>query len=186
MFAFLLILLVVLVIIIAYNMSIFAVVGGKVRDRATALIMILRTPVGVKEIRNKYIKTDSQPPHITLGYLEKGFNEDEILKHLRSIRPAPIEFEKWKHTDTFIGLIPKNIDEIKRIVGPIAKYITNGPRGGYHMSLAYKPGEHRLDEYAHKKAHESVHVPMKCPVVEIRLAKLMGDTWIKYKSAYYD
>lgn len=160
--------------------------GGKVRDRAAALIMILKTPIGVKEIRNKYIKTDGQPPHITLGYLGKGFNEEEILRHLRSIRPAPIEFEQWKHTETFIGLIPKNINEIKRIVEPIAKYISKGPRGGYHMSLAYKPGDAPLDDYAHKKAHELVQTPMKCPVIEIRLAKLMGDTWVKYKSAYYD
>lgn len=161
-------------------------VGGKIRDRGTALIMILRTPVGVKEIRNKYIKTDNQPPHITLGFLEKGFNEDEIMRHLRSIKPAPIEFEEWKHTETFIGLIPKNIDEIKRIVEPIAQYISNGPRGGYHMSLVYKPSSAPLDEYAYKKAHELVQTPIKCPVLEIRLAKLMGDIWIKHKSAYYD
>lgn len=183
--------LIVLIIIIAFILSYFwsyseTINGGAVRDRATALIMILKTPVGVREMRNKYIKSDKQPPHITLGYLEKGFDENVILKHLRSIRPAPIEFEDWKHTNTFIGLIPKNMDEINRIVGPISKYISNGPRGGYHMSLAYKPESALLDNYAHKKAHELVQTPFKSPVLEIRLMKLMGDTWVKYKSALYD
>ena len=181
------IIIIVLIAFIAYNLfPINAIYGGKVRDRGTALIMILKTPVCVKEIRNKYIRTDGQPPHITLGYLDKGFDEEAILKHLRSIRPGPIEFDKWKHSETFIGLVPKNIDEVKKILEPIAQYISNGPRGGYHMSLAYKPNEAPLDAYTHKKVHDLLQLPIKCPVLEIRLAKLMGDTWIKHKAAYYD
>lgn len=186
MFKICLLIIIITLIIIAYNLfNYHSIKGGNVHEQGTALIMILKTPVGIKEMRNKYIKTDNQPPHITLGYLEKGFDEIAILKHLRSIKPDPIIFEKWKHTETFIGLIPKNIDDLKKIVHPISKYITNGPRGGYHLSLAYKRDYLRLDDYAHKKAHELIKIPIKCPVIEIRLAKKIGDTWIKYKSAYY-
>lgn len=153
-------------------------------DTELVAILVLKTPLAVQEMRKKYIKTDDQPPHITLGYLK--CNDDElkgILKHVRSIKPNPIVFEEWKHTKTFIGLMPKNIDEIKRIMGPMEKYVETGPRGGYHMSVAYRPHSAVLDASAHKNAHDDIHVPLICPVKELRIAKKVhNQDWVKYKS----
>lgn len=161
--------------------------GGMAADTNIAVIMVLKTPIGVQEMRKKYIKTDSQPPHITLGYLRPNFDESELLRHLRRARPNPVLFNKWKHTKTFIGLIPSNTQAIDRVIRPIKRYIKSGPRGGYHMSLAYRAGSAPLDEYTHKKAHKLIETPIICPVREIRIAKRRpGQPWQKYKSVVYD
>lgn len=160
--------------------------GGRNQDIETVAILVLKTPIGVQEMRKKFIKTDTQPPHITLGYLPPDFNEEEILKHLRSIKPNPIIFEDWRHTKSFIGLIPQNPEEIDRIIGPMAEYMEAGPRGGFHMSIAYKPQSASLDEYTHKKVHEDIHTPIVCPVKEIRISRRRGhQDWVKYKSVQY-
>jgi len=182
------ILLIIFILVIVLAMSIFQslplVLGGAAEK--TVAIMILKTPLGVQEMRKKYIKTDTQPPHITIGYLNDGFDEKELLRHLRNVRPEPIIFDKWKHSESFIGLIPKNVDEIKRIIGPMAKYVDTGPRGGYHMSIAYRPQSQVLDAYTHKKAHDLIQVPVVCKVKEIRISKYKNGDWYKYKSVVYD
>ncbi len=157
--------------------------GGK--DNDLIAIIVLKTPLGVQEMRKNYIKTDSQKPHITLGYLSSDFDEQAVFKHLRSIKPNPIVFDKWNHTKSFIGLLPQNTDEIKRIIGPMAKYITTGPRGGYHMSIAYRANSAPVDGHTHKKAHDLIQVPISCPVAEVRFSKRKNGEWEKYKSVTY-
>ncbi len=160
-------------------------VGGF--DEKIAAILVLKTPLGVQEMRKAYIKTDTQPPHITLGYMnDLGDNEKEVFAQLRIMNPDPIVFEQWKHTKSFIGLIPKNVDEIKRITKPLDKYIDTGPRGGYHMSIAYRPHSQDLDSNTHKKAHELISIPITCKVKELRFSKFKNGEWIKYKSILYD
>jgi len=157
--------------------------GGKSND--LAVVIILKTPLGVQEMRKNYIKTDTQKPHITLGYLNKDFDEDVVLKHLRSLTPQPIVFNKWKHTKSFIALIPENISEITKIIGPMSKYIETGPRGEYHMSLAYRAKSAPLDDYTHKKAHDLIEIPISCKVAEVRISKQKNGEWTKYKSVEY-
>jgi hypothetical protein len=178
------ILLVVVLLIVAYYITYNGYIeGGK--DVETVVIMVLKAPLGVQEMRKKYIKTDTQPPHITLGHLSPGFDEDLVLKHLRYIKPNPIEFQDWRHTKTFIGLIPQNMEEIDRIVGPMHKFL-EPPKEGYHMSIAYRPQRASLDEYTHKKVHEAIHTPIICPVKEIRIARRQhGGEWVKYKTIQY-
>lgn len=160
--------------------------GGAASDTETAVIMILKTPFGVQEMRKRYIKTDDQPPHITLGYLYPDFDEKRVLTHLRKIKPQQIIFNRWKHTKTFIGLLPANIDEINRIIGPMKRDIEAGPRGGYHLSLAYRPKSAPLDTYTHKRAHKDIQLPLTCDVREIRIARRRpGQPWKKYKSIMY-
>lgn len=180
---FLIMLLVVILAMIFFS-SWPPIIGGAAEK--TVAIMILKTPIGVQEMRKKYIKTDTQPPHITIGYLNEGFDEKELLQHLRNIKPEPIIFDKWKHSESFIGLIPKNVNEIKRVIGPMAKYVETGPRGGYHMSLAYRPQSQKLDNYTHKKAHDLINVPFACKIKEIRISKYKHGDWYKYKSVIYD
>jgi len=180
----LLILFICIALFITYSFPEKRISGGK--DHDMVVVIILKTPIGVQEMRKKYIKTDTQKPHITLGYLSKDFDEKVILEHLRSIKPEPIVFEKWKHTKSFIGLLPTNINEIKRIAGPMEKYIETGPRGGYHMSIAYRAQSAPLDEYTHKKAHDLIKVPITCKVAEVRLSRKKHGEWVKYKSVIYD
>jgi hypothetical protein len=185
-----LILVICIAIYIYYSGNVFfkgkhggSVSGGKSND--LAVVIILKTPLGVQEMRKNYIKTDSQKPHITLGYLNKDFDEDVVLKHLRSLNPAPIVFNKWKHTKSFIALLPENISEINKIIGPMDKYIETGPRGGFHMSLAYRAKSAPLDDYTHTKAHKLIEIPITCKVAEVRISKRKHGEWTKYKSVEY-
>lgn len=183
MWKFFIILVLILAVLVCKQKS--KVSGSGEKNNALVAIIVLKTPLGVQEMRKNYIKTDTQQPHITLGYLSKDFDEQEVLKHLRSIKPNPIVFDKWKHTKSFIGLLPQNIDEIKRIMGPMEKYIKTGPRGGHHMSIAYRAQSAPVDQNTHKKAHDLISVPISCPVAEVRFSKRKNGEWEKYKSVSF-
>lgn len=187
MWTFLIIVLLV-VMALLFSMRGFASrnVNGGFSEKIAA-ILVLKAPIGVQEMRKKYIKTDNQPPHITLGYIDNfDGNEKDIFKQLIQCNPEPIVFEQWKHTKSFIGLIPKNVDEIERIIHPLKKYIDTGPRGGYHMSIAYRPESQELDPIAFKKAHELISTPLTCKIKEIRFTRYSKGEWTKFKSILFD
>lgn len=186
MWTFLIIVLVVMALLFSYTTFLKNNVIGGFSDKIAA-ILVLKAPIGIQEMRKKYIKTDTQPPHITLGYIDslEGCDKD-IFKQLAQCNPEPIVFEQWKHTKSFIGLIPKNVDEIERIINPFKKYINAGPRGGYHMSIAYRPESQELDPIAFKKAHELISIPLSCKIKEIRFTRYSKGEWIKFKSILFD
>jgi hypothetical protein len=152
-------------------------------NNETSIILILKTPDGVHEAKKKFIASDTQAPHLTLGTLKEGFDEQKVINHLKSIKPIIIKFDKWKHTKTFIGLIPSNINDINDIVNPIKSEFRVGPRGGYHMSLAYRSHSKPLDPITFKSIHSLVETPMECPIKEIHINKrYIGESWYNYKT----
>lgn len=160
-------------------------------DKEMVVILVLKTPDGVKEMRKRYVSTDKSPPHITLGNLRGDITKDEMNKLITYFRELnskknrlrEINFKKWKHTKTFIALLPEEMKALDKVVDPIRDMFAHGPRGGYHMSLAYRPKSQPLDQIAFKDAHKYINTPFTAPIIEARISRRYpGEAWEVYKT----
>lgn len=153
----------------------------------TMVVLTVKAPDGVRNMRRRYVSTDLSPPHVTLGTLRNDLTSEEMNKLIAYLRGlgsgTELSFKKWKHTKTFIALLPEEVDVLDKIVDPIRDLFAHGPRGGYHMSLAYRSKSQPLDPVAFTHAHEFVQTPFAAPIIEARISrKYPGESWETYKT----
>lgn len=162
------------------------IVGG--RDTTYAVTIICKMPIQVQEMRKKYIKNDGLPPHVTLGYLAPGFDAKEVMGKLRDFRDKTIRFNHIKFTTSFIALIPSDASQLSQLAKSLGHDLQAGPRGGYHLSLAYREKGAPLAPSAAMFAQREIQdkIPIESKVSEIRISKRRhGGPWVKFKTVQF-
>jgi hypothetical protein len=183
-------LLILLLLVVAWlllsGLSNEPVVGG--RDTTYAVTLICKMPIQVQEMRKKYIKNDNLPPHVTLGYLDPDFDAKEVMAKLRKFKDKTIRFNHLKVTTPFIALIPSDTSQLNDLARSLGEDLQAGPRGGYHMSLAYREKGAPLAPVAAMFAHREIadKLPLEAKVSEIRISKRRpGERWVKFKTVQF-
>jgi 2'-5' RNA ligase superfamily len=184
MWQFLLLILILVVALLLLSGIKTSVVGG--RDTTYAVVIICKMPIQVQEMRKKYIKHDNLPPHITLGYLSSGFDAKEVMGKLRKFKDKTIRFNHMKITTPFIALIPSDTSQLNELARSLGDDLQAGPRGGYHLSLAYREKGAPLAPVAAMFAQKEIQIPIDSKVSEIRISKRRpGEHWVKFKSVQF-
>ncbi len=184
------VLLLLLILVVAWlllsGLKCEPVVGG--RDTTYAVILVCKMPIQVQEMRKKYIKHDNLPPHVTLGYLAPDFNAKDVMDKLRHFKDKTIRFNHLKITTPFIALIPSDTSELNNLARSLGDDLQAGPRGGYHLSLAYRERGEPLAPATAMFAQKEIEdkIPIEAKVSEIRISKKRpGENWIKFKSVQF-
>ena len=138
-------------------------------------------------MQRKYIPHVTIPSHLTLAYLDPNIaNNDAYLKKLRKLPPMDITFNHLKVTSTFAGLIPTDMKKLKGLTDIFGKQVKHGPRGGYHMSVAYNPKSKPLSKYALKEIRKKIpDRPFTLKATSIKILKRKNyQDWVPYKTIF--
>lgn len=184
------VLLILLILVVAWlllsGLKCEPVIGG--HETTYAVILVCKMPIQVQEMRKKYIKNDNLPPHVTLGYLAPDFDAKDVMDKLRHFRNKKIRFNHLKVTEPFIALIPSDTSELNNLARTLGDNLQAGPRGGYHLSLAYRERGEPLAPVAAMFAQKEIEdkLPIEAVVSEIRISKKRhGENWIKFKTVQF-
>lgn len=164
------------------------IIGGRAGTEYAVMLMV-KVPIEVRAMQRKYIKHVSMPSHLTLGYL-KPLNacRESVFAKLRKVPPIKITFEHLKVVKTFAGLIPspKDMKKLKHITDIFNSqgYLKHGPRGGYHMSIAYNQHSKPLSKYTLKDIRKNLPPrPFTVQATSIRIIKRKNyGEWQTYKT----
>ena len=188
---FLILILIILVVVIALLVKCSfvernigrGIIGGGSTEYVA--VLMVEAPLELREMQRKYIPHVTMPSHLTLAYLDPKIADDTSwIKRLKKIPVNNITFNHLKVTKTFAGLIPCDIKKLEGLTDAFGKYVKHGPRGGYHMSVAYNPKSKPLSKYALKEIREKVTTrPFTVNTTSVKIMKRKNyQDWIPYKT----
>ena len=156
----------------------------------SGLLLYCDVPNNIKNIRHKYDEHRSLPAHITLCYLDNEYDQKLLENKLSKIKKFTLELNKLIYQDDLISLSIKNENKITNIIKIIKNNILKLPRSGFHLSLAYKRGYHKLSKNSNIKNNiiNNISLPIEVEVNKIWLLKRnksIGKDWYRSKTIFF-